>query len=86
MSNLVRATNSSYPNTGIEIFVPGLGLLSEQNPLADRPISLGVRRAFSIFDRRTDRMDLRDRHRSPASLPAAHLENQCRLIERLPGE
>lgn len=33
------ATNSSHPNSGVEIFVPGLGLLSEQNPLADRPIS-----------------------------------------------
>ena len=32
----------------LEIFVPGLGLLSEQNPLADRPISLGARRAFSF--------------------------------------
>jgi hypothetical protein len=35
------ATNSPYPNSGVEIFVPGLGLLSEQNPLADRPISFG---------------------------------------------
>ena len=34
-----RATNNSHPNTGVEIFVRGLGLLSEQNPLADRPIS-----------------------------------------------
>ena len=28
--------------------MPGLGLLLEQNPLADRPISLGVRRAFAF--------------------------------------
>ncbi len=44
-----RATNSSYPNTGFEIFVPGLGLLLEQNPLADRPISLSVRRVFLLW-------------------------------------
>lgn len=30
----------------VEIFVPGLGMLTEQNPLADRPISLSARRAF----------------------------------------
>ena len=41
------ATNSSHPNTGIEIFEPGLGLLLEQNPLADRPISFG--RSLRIF-------------------------------------
>jgi hypothetical protein len=40
------ATNSSHPNTGFEIFVPGLGLLLEQYPLADRPISLSARRAL----------------------------------------
>ena len=28
--------------------MPGLGLLPEQNPLADRPISLSVRRALSF--------------------------------------
>jgi hypothetical protein len=33
------ATNSSHPNSGVEIFEPGLGLLLEQNPLAGRPIS-----------------------------------------------
>jgi hypothetical protein len=43
------ATNSSDPNTGVEIIVPGLGLLFEQNPLADRPISLSARRAFSFW-------------------------------------
>ena len=42
------ATNSSDPNTGVEIIVPGLGLLLEQYPLADRPISLSARRALSF--------------------------------------
>ncbi len=27
------AANSSHPNSGVEIIVPGLGLLSEQDPL-----------------------------------------------------
>jgi hypothetical protein len=27
------ATNSSHPNSGVEIFEPGLGLLTEQDPL-----------------------------------------------------
>src|ERR1051325_9615861 len=40
--------SSSHPHTGVEIFVPGLGLLFEQYPLADRSISLGARRAFFI--------------------------------------
>ena len=34
-----------------EIIVPGLGLLLEQSPLADRPISLSARRAFLLFPR-----------------------------------
>ena len=43
------ATNSSHPNTGFEILVPGLGLLSEQNPLADRPISFERSPRIFIF-------------------------------------
>ncbi len=43
-----RAANSFHPNTGIEILVPGLGLLNEQYPLADRPISLSARRALFL--------------------------------------
>ena len=40
MSWLTCATNSSYPNTGFEIFVPGRGLLSEQySAFAETPIS-----------------------------------------------
>ncbi len=42
------AANSFHPNTGIEILVPGLGLLNEQYPLADRPISLSARRALFL--------------------------------------
>ena len=47
MSDFSRATNSSHPNTGVEILEPGLGLLLEQNPLADRPIS--IERSLRIF-------------------------------------
>jgi hypothetical protein len=49
MRQKLCATNSSDPNTGVEIIVPGLGLLFEQYPLADRPISLSACRAFLIF-------------------------------------
>jgi hypothetical protein len=44
-----RATNSSHPNTGVEIFVPGLGLLYEQIPLWIGQSPLSVRRVFSFF-------------------------------------
>ena len=40
------AANSSHPNTGVEIFDPGRGLLIEQNSFTGAPISLSVRRAF----------------------------------------
>ena len=40
-----------------EINVPGLGLLFEQNPLADRPISLGARRAFSFWSGSLDKCE-----------------------------
>jgi hypothetical protein len=43
------ATNSSHPNTGVEIFEPGLGLLIEQKPLADRPISFERSPRIFIF-------------------------------------
>jgi len=50
MRQKLRATNSSAPNTGVEIKVPGLGMLLQQDPLADRPISLSARRALFVFD------------------------------------
>jgi hypothetical protein len=49
MQFFLRATNSSHPNTGVEIIVPGLGLLLEQNPLADRPISFERSPRIFIF-------------------------------------
>ena len=43
------ATNSSNPNTGVEIFVPGRGLLSEQySAWRKRRSRLSARRAFSF--------------------------------------
>jgi len=42
-----RATNSSHPNTGVEIPVPGRGLLfGAEFRFLEAPISLSVRRAF----------------------------------------
>jgi hypothetical protein len=46
--NIYARRTARYPNTGFEIIVPGLGLLLGADPLADRPISLSARRAFSF--------------------------------------
>src|ERR1017187_3988709 len=43
------ATNSSHPNTGVEIFEPGRGLLLEQDSaLRKRQSYLSARRVFSF--------------------------------------
>ena len=47
MPHCSRATNSSHPNTGVEIIVPGLGLLNSRVRLRTGQSPLGARRAFS---------------------------------------